>query len=325
MERSRKRILASAVRTVPKVIGCTATHRKARNTVQSSTKGRINRMTSELAFTALPQEWKTWITHNIDRGCEPAGMANQMITDGKFSAAITYAAIDHAFRLRHGPVMDAPTMPSIDCTNNLVQTPDRQVTVLSSLSEPRVVVLGGLLSDEECDALIAYGADRLAPSLVVSDDAAGEATHPGRTSRGAMLKRAECELVARIEERLAALTHWPVDRGEGLQVLHYGPGNRYEPHYDWFDPSSPGARKQLQRGGQRLATIIMYLSDVEQGGCTAFPKLGLQVAPKKGNAVFFANASAFGQPDEKTLHGGDPVLAGVKFVATKWLRMREAI
>lgn len=64
---------------------------------------------------------------------------------------------------------------------------------------------------------------------------------------------------------------------------------------------------------------------MEQGGCTAFPKLGLQVAPKKGNAVFFVNTSASGEPDERTLHGGDPVVAGVKYVATKWLRMQKAM
>ena len=282
-------------------------------------------MTTELAFSTLPQDWQAWIAENIDRGCEPAAMAHQMITDGKFAASVTYEAIHHAFQARHPAPQDAPQMPRIDCTNNMLQTPDRQVAILSSFVAPRVVVLGGLLSDEECDALIAHGHDRLAPSLVVSDNETTEAPHAGRTSRGAMLQRADCELVGRIEARLAALTNWPVDRGEGLQVLHYGETNRYEPHYDWFDPSSPGARKQLLRGGQRLATIIMYLSDVEQGGCTTFPKLGLQVAPKKGNALFFANASATGQPDDMTLHGGDPVLRGVKYVATKWLRMREAV
>ena len=69
----------------------------------------------------------------------------------------------------------------------------------------------------------------------------------------------------------------------------------------------------------------MYISEVEQGGCTRSPKLGLQVAPKKANAVFFANASPTEQPDDMTLHGGDPVLKKVKYAATKWLRMREAV
>lgn len=72
-----------------------------------------------------------------------------------------------------------------------------------------------------------------------------------------------------------------------------------------------------------MATVIMYLSDVEQGGTTSFPKLGLHFAPKKGCALFFANADESGTPDLQSWHAGEPVERGVKWIATKWLRQRE--
>ena len=65
----------------------------------------------------------------------------------------------------------------------------------------------------------------------------------------------------------------------------------------------------------------MYLSEPEKGGGTVFPDVHLEVAPKRGNAVFFSYERP--HPSTKTLHGGAPVLAGEKWIATKWLRERE--
>ena len=163
----------------------------------------------------------------------------------------------------------------------------------------------------------------MAPSPVVGNADGASEIHAHRTSRGAMLQRQENELVARIEARLAFLAKWPIERGEGMQVLRYEKGNEYRAHYDWFDPEMPGPRKHLERGGQRVGTFVIYLTEVEQGGGTAFPGIGLEVMPKKGGAVFFANTDDRGVPDKQTLHAGTPVIRGVKMVANKWLRERE--
>ena len=70
--------------------------------------------------------------------------------------------------------------------------------------------------------------------------------------------------------------------------------------------------------GQRVGTLVMYLNEPQGGGATIFPEAGLEVAPVKGQAVFFSYDRA--HPSTGTLHGGAPVLAGEKWVATKWLR-----
>ncbi|MEZ0308755.1 MAG: 2OG-Fe(II) oxygenase, partial [Ramlibacter sp.] len=193
--------------------------------------------------------------------------------------------------------------------------------VLQAMYNPRVVVFGGLLSDEECEALIALAKPRLARSLTVATKTGGEEINADRTSNGMFFQRGENDLIRRIEARIARLVNWPEENGEGLQVLHYQPGTEYKPHYDYFDPNEPGTPTILKRGGQRVGTLVMYLGEPDKGGGTTFPDVHLEVAPKRGNAVFFSYDRP--HPSTKTLHGGAPVLAGEKWIATKWLRERR--
>lgn len=213
-------------------------------------------------------------------------------------------------------------VPDLDLSRSprQIDAGDRTVDVLATLTQPRVVVLGGVLSDEECDALIAAARPRMARSLTVQTQTGGEELNPDRTSNGMFFNRGESELITRIEARIARLLNWPVDHGEGIQVLHYHPGAEYKPHYDYFDPAEPGTPTILKRGGQRLATLVMYLSEPARGGGTTFPDVGLEVAPQRGNAVFFSYDRPL--PTTRTLHGGAPVIEGEKWVATKWLRER---
>ena len=92
----------------------------------------------------------------------------------------------------------------------------------------------------------------------------------------------------------------------------------------WWErthPAEPGTATILKRGGQRVGTVVMYLNEPEKGGGTTFPSVFFEVAPKRGNAVFFSYERP--HPSTKTLHGGAPVIAGEKWIATKWLREGE--
>ena len=209
----------------------------------------------------------------------------------------------------------------LDLQRARVDAGDRTVEILTSLHKPRIVVLGGLLDASECDELVALADARLARSETIDTKTGGNAVNAARTSDGMFFAPAEFPVCARLEARLARLLDWPAENGEGLQVLRYRPGAEYKPHYDWFDPADSGTEKILTRGGQRVASIVCYLSTPEQGGGTVFPDVGLEVGAVKGNAVFFS----YDRPHAitRTLHGGAPVLAGEKWVATKWLRERR--
>jgi len=214
-------------------------------------------------------------------------------------------------------------MPGPDLSGSplYIDVGDRRVQVLQTMRNPRVIVFGDLLSDEECDALIAAARARLARSLTVETETGGESVNVDRTSEGMFFERGENPVVTTVEQRIARLLNWPIEFGEGLQILRYTPGAQYRPHFDYFDPAEPGTPTILRRGGQRVATLVMYLQEPQGGGATTFPDVGLEIAPKRGTAVFFSYERP--DPATRTLHGGAPVVAGEKWVATKWMRERE--
>jgi prolyl 4-hydroxylase len=203
-----------------------------------------------------------------------------------------------------------PEAPEVSIDGHAIQIP-------ISVEAPMLRVLDGMLTEQECAELIELARPRLQRALTVDSDGRHRVDQR-RTSEGMFFTLNELPLVGRIEQRLAAMLGVPVNHGEGLQILHYLPGQEYEPHYDWFDPEQPGYGAITAAGGQRIASVVMYLNTPEQGGGTAFPEIGLTVTARRGAAVYFAYESG----DLNSLHAGLPVLRGEKWIATKWLRER---
>ncbi len=275
----------------------------------------------------ITPQLRQWIVEQAQAGHPPEAVLKSMLASG-WDEDVAIDAMestlrDHLNTVATGqglpPAVPVPE-PALRDSALYLDAGDRRVHVLSAMAQPRIVVFGNLLSDEECDALIEAARPRLARSLTVQTQTGGEEINVDRTSNGMFFQRGESELIRRIESRIARLVHWPEENGEGLQVLHYSPGAEYKPHYDYFDPAEPGTPTILKRGGQRVATLVMYLSEPEKGGGTVFPDVHMEVAPKRGNAVFFSYERP--HPSTRTLHGGSPVIAGEKWIATKWLRER---
>ena len=288
---------------------------------------------------AITPQLRQWIIDQATAGCRPEDVLKSM-QDAGWQEEVAIQAMETTLQAhlsgQANPAQAALTVaqeavplavPVPDANLNdsalYLDAGDRQVHVLSVMKHPRILVLGNMLSDDECEALIEAAKPRLARSLTVSTQTGGEEVNADRTSNGMFFPRGDNEVVKRLEARIAKLFDWPLENGEGLQVLHYRPGAEYKPHYDYFDPKEPGTRSILQRGGQRVATVLVYLSEPEKGGGTTFPDVNLEVAPKRGNAVFFSYDKA--HPSTKSLHGGAPVIAGEKWIATKWLREREFV
>ena len=277
----------------------------------------------------ITAELRRWILEQTQAGHTQDQVLGAMLTSG-WNDAIARQALDETLRQQASPqalAKDAgdglPTPskvpePALENSPPTLWAGDRHVNILLTLKHPRIVVFGGLLSDEECDQIVALSTARLARSETVATSSDGSEVNAARTSDGMFFERGETELIKRVEARLAHLLGWPVENGEGLQVLRYRPGAEYLPHYDYFDPTHASTPAILKRGGQRVASLVMYLNTPQAGGATIFPDIRLDVSPIKGNAVFFS----YDRPHPMTLslHGGAPVGEGEKWVATKWLR-----
>jgi len=183
-----------------------------------------------------------------------------------------------------------------------------------------VAVFDNLLSEDECDELVRLSSAKLKRSTIVDPETGNEEIINARSSYGTFFSLNENAFIATLDARISAVMHLPVDNGEGIQILNYQIGGEYRPHFDYFPPSDPGNAVHLARGGQRVSTLVMYLNDVEEGGETIFPDIGLSVTPRKGSAVYFEYCNSLNQLDPLSLHGGTPVVRGEKWIATKWMR-----
>jgi prolyl 4-hydroxylase len=278
-----------------------------------------------MSHQPVTPELRQWIIAQATAGQPPEAVLASMLASGWREEVATLALeetlrthLDEHARASGLPPPHIVPEPLTGPTPATLWAGDREVRVIATLRRPRVIVFGGLLSDEECEEMIDLARARLVRSQTVQTSTGGNEVNDARTSEGMFFQRGENALCARIEARIAALLEWPLENGEGLQVLRYRPGAEYKPHYDYFDPVQAGTPTILKRGGQRVASLVCYLNTPTQGGATVFPDVQLDVMPVRGNAVFFS----YDRPHPMTLslHGGAPVIEGEKWVTTKWLR-----
>jgi len=195
------------------------------------------------------------------------------------------------------------------------------ITVLST--SPWVVTIDNFVSDEETDAILDAVNDHWERSTdtgkVNEFGEAGRTVSLSRTSSNAWCRR-ECEtnpLVQQVVHRIETFTEIPSENYESFQILRYEEGQYYRVHHDM------GSRQVLLPCGPRILTFFLYLSDVEEGGETHFPQLGLKVKPKKGSAVLWPSVLNHDveRQDYRTVHEAMPVIKGVKFAANSWIHL----
>ena len=187
--------------------------------------------------------------------------------------------------------------------------------------DPRIELISDFIDHDTCEHFIRIATTKLHRSRVMDEEQGGSKVTDARTSEHCWIKVDEDSVVSEVAQKIATLTHQPLKNAENYQLVHYGIGQEYKPHYDTFDLNGIAGQKAHERGGQRLVTAILYLNEVTQGGNTNFPKIGLEVEPVKGSLLIFHNClndTATRHP--KSLHGGMPVLAGEKWIVNLWFR-----
>ncbi len=276
-----------------------------------------------------------WLSQNLDRGQTREALVGTMCQQGmnaRTAQAIVAAFVDAR---KQGQPVPAESIEIPDegipatrmrlAPGTRIQAADREIAVVSRAGDPVLAALGNVLDAEECRTLIELARPRLRPSTLVDPTTGRDVVSDKRRSYGIFCRPAENDFIARLDQRLSALTNLPTENGEGLQVLHYSAGAGSDPHFDYIQPTNAANRESIARSGQRVSTLVTYLNDVPAGGQTVFPTLGWAVSPLRGNAVYFEYCDDAGRVDPRSLHASAPVTQGEKWVVTKWMRQRRFV
>jgi prolyl 4-hydroxylase len=275
-----------------------------------------------------------WLVKNLDQGCTPAALIETMVAqrmEPSAARSIVQAFVSAIEARRPVPVDSVPLaeqdailepQPPRLKGGPVLKTHDREIRVLARLQQPVLALLSDVMSAEECKELIEQARPRLKPSTIVDLQSGQDVVAAYRDSLGMFFRLRETAFIARLDRRISELMNLPVENGEGLQVLYYPTGAASAPHVDFLQIANEANRASIARSGQRVSTMVTYLNDVPAGGETSFPELGWAATPCLGHAVYFEYCDSRGSVDWRSVHAGNPVLEGEKWVASKWMRQR---
>ncbi|XP_061396397.1 prolyl 4-hydroxylase subunit alpha-1-like [Musca vetustissima] len=186
--------------------------------------------------------------------------------------------------------------------------------------EPYMVLFHDIISDQEILDLQTLARPNLKRATVYSKSESKSVVADKRTSKFSWFQDNTSNTTIRLNQRIRDMTGFDIQGSEMLQVMNYGLGGHYDTHFDFFNVSDTSEVVQLN--GNRIATVLFYMSDVEQGGATVFPNIKTAVFPRKGTAVMWYNLNNKVEGDWLTLHAACPVIVGSKWVCNKWIRSK---
>lgn len=195
---------------------------------------------------------------------------------------------------------------------------------------PYVAMIPEFLTDAECAEMVATASKQLFRSQVAPHkNSAEQAVNEVRTSSQAWLSPTFGVAKTVVERIMELLPQFDPRAHEELQILRYDKGQKYDSHNDYFDPRFYGPQPN-----NRAVTVFLYLTDVDEGGYTQFPRAGgrpspmefkscdkgLRVKPIKRALALFYDMDCYAQLDETSLHGGCAPVKGTKWGGTLWIR-----
>ncbi|XP_037521421.1 prolyl 4-hydroxylase subunit alpha-1 [Rhipicephalus sanguineus] len=205
--------------------------------------------------------------------------------------------------------------------------------------KPRVVVISDFLSTSEVNYIRSAARRGFVRAGIYSPENVSGVPSWKRIGKVSWLWDSDSNRLQRLSQRIAVATGLSLESAEAYQVANYGLGGHYTPHMDAhrFDKVADHVDTA---DGNRLATVLMYLSNVASGGATAFVELGVAVKPRVGDALFWYDVEPYDgsefpenmsfwhqkrQADPLTRHVGCPVLWGSKWIVTKWIHERSNV
>ncbi|KAG8198503.1 hypothetical protein JTE90_017369 [Oedothorax gibbosus] len=187
-------------------------------------------------------------------------------------------------------------------------------------AEPKIALYHGVISDREMDTMKEMARPQLKRAEVAEyTSSLGHRVSDTRVTKIAWLKRGDHPLIPELYARIESVTGLSSVSAEPFQMANYGLGGHFHLHMDVLPDTETYFGPDM---GNRVATWMYYMSDVNGGGATVFPRLNITVWPKKGSALFWHNINSNGIGNILTLHGACPVVSGSKWVTNVWYHER---
>ena len=180
-------------------------------------------------------------------------------------------------------------------------------------ADPIIYVVSNFISDQECDAFI--------------DAAKANEKYEHQMTPGlyqALVSHNLNNHVHEVSKRLSILVKMPINNLEAISIRKlWAYGDEYKPHFDSFDQQTPEGRKKWFPGGQRIITTT-YLNDVEEGGATDFPDIGVYKQPNKGDVLVVHNCLNDGSNTNiKSQRSTREIVSGSRWTSTSFFRQES--
>nr|CAD2169257.1 unnamed protein product [Meloidogyne enterolobii] len=190
--------------------------------------------------------------------------------------------------------------------------------------EPLAVIFRNIIADQEIEILKQLSKPKLRQAKVQDPKTGNPMTASYRISKSAWLRNNENPTTELLDKRIGMMTSLDMGRTEQLQIGNYGIGGHYESHYDFALENEAITETSINSisNGNRIGTVLFYLSTPEKGGYTVFTDLKTVAKPTKNDALFWYNLWRSGKGDMRTRHAACPVLLGDKWVSNSWLHER---
>lgn len=260
----------------------------------------------------MDESWSNWTRLNLERGCAPVGI-KQILTENGFAQSEIEAVMGKDYP-GEGPNIDYKRLAAVRITK--LKSGARKFRS----GKIQLYTLDQFLNGAECDEITRITNENLLPSTVTVQSADNQF----RTSFTWHLSDSRYPIVRAVDKKIADTIGISIAYSEGIQAQKYLPGQQFKPHTDFFEPGTDEYKVHCEHSGNRTWTFMVYLTDVTEGGGTAFREIEKTFFPKKGMAVIWNNLNADGTPNSFTLHSGEPVVRGEKVIITKWFRERGA-
>ncbi len=260
-------------------------------------------------------EWKAWIWRNIAEGVSKERIFTELIKEGYAYSAIV-AELDYN-----------PTTNVVGDSRAFFDMTEKSVSCMVSRWQGdrlgnehfSLYRVPAFLTAVQCADLTTWIDAHAAPSTVVDESPVSRE----RVSDTCHFLSTEPDGVVDLQTKLFGLMGLSALLAEPLQGQRYAQDGFYRPHYDAFDSSKKSLYTQhTKNGGQRTWTCMVNLNTPKKGGAIVFPNLGLEVLAKQGQMLLWNNTYADGQINPLSLHGGEKVLSGKKYIITQWFRQR---